>query len=97
GGSFLKLDPSGITIVGAQVKINSGGSPGAGSGQGAAAALLPGGATAEIHEPVDPILHEQLLTAALQGAAVIEICQRLATGDATKVADCALGEACPCR
>ncbi|MCE8031628.1 type VI secretion system tip protein VgrG [Billgrantia tianxiuensis] len=97
GGSFLKLDPSGITIVGAQVRINSGGSPGAGSGQGAAAALLPGGATAEIHEPVDPILHEQLLTAALQGAAVIEICQRLATGDATKVADCALGEACPCR
>ncbi len=44
GGSFLKLDPSGITIVGAQVKINSGGSPGSGSGQGSAAPLLPVGA-----------------------------------------------------
>jgi len=28
GGSFLKIDPSGVTIVGPQVKINSGGSPG---------------------------------------------------------------------
>jgi type VI secretion system VgrG family protein len=52
GGSFLKLDPSGITIVGAQVKINSGGSPGSGSGQGAAAALLPGVATPEASEDV---------------------------------------------
>ncbi|SEF69559.1 Rhs element Vgr protein [Billgrantia desiderata] len=52
GGSFLKLDPSGITIVGAQVKINSGGSPGSGSGQGAAAALLPGAATPEASEDV---------------------------------------------
>ncbi len=42
GGSFVKLDPSGITIVGAQVKINSGGSPGVGSGQAATTALLPG-------------------------------------------------------
>ncbi|MCG6662414.1 type VI secretion system tip protein VgrG [Halomonas kenyensis] len=52
GGSFLKLDPSGITIVGAQVKINSGGSPGSGSGQGAAAALLPSAATPEASEDV---------------------------------------------
>ncbi|MCC5882022.1 MAG: hypothetical protein JJU25_05230, partial [Halomonas sp.] len=52
GGSFLKLDPSGITIVGAQVKINSGGSPGSGSGQAAAAALLPGAVTPEASEDV---------------------------------------------
>ncbi|MDI5984385.1 hypothetical protein QLQ85_06265, partial [Halomonas sp. M4R5S39] len=43
GGSFIKLDPSGITIVGVQVKINSGGSPGSGSGQGALEPLLPAG------------------------------------------------------
>jgi type VI secretion system secreted protein VgrG len=49
GGSFLKLDPSGITIVGAQVKINSGGSPGSGSGQGAAAPELPRRADGEEH------------------------------------------------
>ncbi len=32
GGSFVKLDASGVTLVGAQVKINSGGSAGVGSG-----------------------------------------------------------------
>ena len=37
GGSFLKLDASGVTLVGPTVKINSGGSAGKGSG---AAALL---------------------------------------------------------
>ncbi|SFM24971.1 type VI secretion system secreted protein VgrG, partial [Desulfomicrobium norvegicum] len=38
GGSFIRLDPSGVTIVGAKVGINSGGSPGSGSG---ARPLLP--------------------------------------------------------
>ncbi|EON90773.1 Rhs element Vgr protein [Marinobacter lipolyticus SM19] len=33
GGSLLKLDPSGVTLVGPGIKINSGGSPGKGSGQ----------------------------------------------------------------
>ncbi|MCQ4313554.1 type VI secretion system tip protein VgrG [Pseudomonas stutzeri] len=32
GGSFLKLDPSGVTLNGATIKMNSGGSPGKGSG-----------------------------------------------------------------
>ncbi|MFY0992931.1 type VI secretion system Vgr family protein, partial [Halomonas sp. C05BenzN] len=41
GGSFVKLDPSGVTISGASVKINSGGSPGSGSGQAAEAPQLP--------------------------------------------------------
>ncbi|WP_324709112.1 type VI secretion system Vgr family protein [Pseudomonas citronellolis] len=39
GGSFVKLDPSGVTLSGADVKLNSGGSPGVGT---AAAPLLPG-------------------------------------------------------
>ncbi|PMR75819.1 type VI secretion system tip protein TssI/VgrG [Billgrantia endophytica] len=52
GGSFLKLDPSGITIVGAQVKINSGGSPGSGSGQGAQAPELPRHAEGEEHSRI---------------------------------------------
>ncbi|WP_386080927.1 type VI secretion system Vgr family protein [Vreelandella sp. F11] len=43
GGSFVKLDPSGITIVGAQVKFNSGGSPGVGSGQAVLDPLRPRG------------------------------------------------------
>ncbi|MDH2247982.1 type VI secretion system tip protein VgrG [Pseudomonas sp. GD03855] len=32
GGSFLKLDPSGVTLSGATIKMNSGGSAGPGSG-----------------------------------------------------------------
>ena len=28
GGSFLKLDPSGVTLSGATIKMNSGGGPG---------------------------------------------------------------------
>ena len=41
GGSFIKLDPGGVTIVGPQVKINSGGSPGVGSGQAVLDPLRP--------------------------------------------------------
>ncbi|MCS2608394.1 hypothetical protein LLY24_03535, partial [Halomonas sp. wenzhen-202101] len=52
GGSFVKLDPSGVTIVGAQVRINSGGSPGRGTGQAAQEPLLPKQAMAEAHEKV---------------------------------------------
>jgi type VI secretion system secreted protein VgrG len=32
GGSFLKLDPSGVTLSGATIKMNSGGGPGSGTG-----------------------------------------------------------------
>ncbi|MDM8348549.1 type VI secretion system tip protein VgrG [Pseudomonas sp. sp1636] len=32
GGSFLKLDPGGVTLSGANIKMNSGGSPGKGTG-----------------------------------------------------------------
>jgi type VI secretion system secreted protein VgrG len=39
GGSFLKLDPSGVTLSGATIKMNSGGAPGKGSG---AKPILPG-------------------------------------------------------
>ncbi|TVT35814.1 type VI secretion system Vgr family protein [Marinobacter vinifirmus] len=39
GGSFIKLDPSGVTLAGPGIKINSGGAPGSGSGQGA---VMPG-------------------------------------------------------
>ncbi|NNT95066.1 type VI secretion system tip protein TssI/VgrG, partial [Stutzerimonas nitrititolerans] len=39
GGSFLKLDPSGVTLNGATIRMNSGGAPGSGSG---ARPILPG-------------------------------------------------------
>jgi len=39
GGSFIKLDAGGVTVLGPRILLNAGGSPGAGSG---AATLLPG-------------------------------------------------------
>lgn len=44
GGSFLKLDPSGVTLSGPGIKINSGGSPGKGAGIGIKKPGLPGAA-----------------------------------------------------
>jgi len=41
GGSFLKLDPSGVTLNGANIKINSGGTPGKGSGLSILAPVIP--------------------------------------------------------
>ncbi|MGE8495990.1 MAG: type VI secretion system tip protein TssI/VgrG [Pseudomonas sp.] len=47
GGSFIKLDPGGITISGPQAKINAGGSPGKGSGIGIKPPVLPGAADSD--------------------------------------------------
>ncbi|MBD3641728.1 MAG: type VI secretion system tip protein VgrG, partial [Marinobacter sp.] len=41
GGSFIKLDASGVTLSGPGIKINSGGAPGRGSGQSASLPELP--------------------------------------------------------
>ncbi|TZG30797.1 type VI secretion system tip protein VgrG, partial [Halomonas eurihalina] len=70
GGSFLKLDPSGVTIVGPSVKINSGGSPGSGTGQSAQAPILPGEAAEETHEAIEAprqeaVLRQEMATAQL--------------------------------
>ncbi|MBL4294153.1 type VI secretion system tip protein VgrG [Vibrio fluvialis] len=42
GGSFVKVDPAGVHLSGAGVNLNSGGSPGSGSGFRGQAATLPG-------------------------------------------------------
>ncbi|EKO3437620.1 type VI secretion system tip protein VgrG, partial [Vibrio fluvialis] len=42
GGSFVKVDPAGVHLSGADVNLNSGGSPGSGSGFIGQAATLPG-------------------------------------------------------
>ena len=41
GGSFLKLDPGGITLGGANIKMNSGGAPGKGTGIGILPSVIP--------------------------------------------------------
>ncbi|EPC00637.1 hypothetical protein L861_12655 [Litchfieldella anticariensis FP35 = DSM 16096] len=90
GGSFVKLDPSGVTIVGPSVKINSGGSPGRGAGQAAQAAMLPGHVAPEA--PALPgVTGHRLEQAAAVRSPIIEACQKPADGSA-----CPLGERCPC-
>jgi type VI secretion system secreted protein VgrG len=44
GGSFIKLDPAGITLVGPLARINAGGSPGKGSGIAIKPPVQPGAA-----------------------------------------------------
>ena len=41
GGSFVKVDPSGVTVSGPLVRMNSGGGPGSGAGAAAEAPVLP--------------------------------------------------------
>ncbi|TVP42469.1 MAG: type VI secretion system tip protein VgrG, partial [Halomonas sp.] len=89
GGSFLKIDPSGVTIVGPQVKINSGGSPGSGSGQAVESPLLPRHAVAEAHEAIPHVTHEALLEASAVEASIIQLCQKQTDGS------CPLAD-CPC-
>ncbi|MEG3028719.1 MAG: hypothetical protein RR836_21925, partial [Aeromonas sp.] len=41
GGSFVKVDPSGIKLVGPAIKLNAGGSAGSGSGWAGKAPVVP--------------------------------------------------------
>jgi type VI secretion system secreted protein VgrG len=58
GGSFVKVDPSGVTISGPLVRMNSGGGPGSGSAVAAKApetpALITAGASARSRSPHTP-------------------------------------------
>ncbi|MDC0610749.1 type VI secretion system tip protein VgrG [Vibrio sp.] len=53
GGSFCKVDPSGVSLGGMMVNLNSGGSPGSGSGVSVKSPTLPGGL--EAMDPPDEI------------------------------------------
>ncbi|MBD3895967.1 type VI secretion system tip protein VgrG [Halomonas sp. ML-15] len=77
GGSFVKLDPSGVTIVGPSVKINSGGSPGSGSGQAAQGPKLPQEVEgAPQFTPVEAPQHAALL----QQQALCPVCEKGSDG-----------------
>jgi type VI secretion system secreted protein VgrG len=51
GGSFIKVDPSGVTLVGPTIKMNSGGSPGSGTGWAGSAPILPGNVAVPVAPP----------------------------------------------
>ena len=77
-GSFIKLDGSGITMVGPIIKFNSGGGPGSGSG---AAPVLPGkvkAADADVPGiPLEALIKQSLLLrmAAQNGQGICEVCE----------------------
>ena len=90
GGSWLKLDPSGVTLSGATIKMNSGGAPGAGSG---IAILRPGALWAAdkdkagaIAQPALPNLFQRISHA---GEPLAKLCGKQAKGPCTR-------EVCPC-
>ncbi len=71
GGSFVKLDASGITLSGATVKINSGGGPGSGSG---AAPILPGKVKAADSDKAGELLIQAQRQALMQKKPLCAIC-----------------------
>lgn len=85
-GSFIKLDAGGITMVGPMIRMNSGGSPGKGSG---AAPIRPGQVMpADADEP--GALLKQRLSEELP---IVELCQKPKGGTPLQ---CPLTD-CPCR
>ena len=90
GGSFVKLDPSGVTLVGPSVQMNSGGSPGQGSG---AAPVLPGDAAEAQADEAGGLLSFRLKEARRDSTPFVELCQKPSGGTP---AQCPLAD-CPCR
>ena len=74
-GSFIKLDASGITLVGPIIKFNSGGGPGSGSG---AAPIRPGKVKAADADkagiPLEALVKQNLLFRSTR-AGICEVCE----------------------
>nr|WP_280514710.1 hypothetical protein [Candidatus Symbiopectobacterium sp. 'North America'] len=67
GGSFVKIDPSGVTVVGPSIKMNSGGSAGSGSGWAGQSPELPGGVAVPSTPPATlpaPAIHKSMVSMA---------------------------------
>ncbi|WP_313525801.1 type VI secretion system Vgr family protein [Stutzerimonas kunmingensis] len=89
-GSFIKLDASGITMVGPLIRMNSGGSPGKGSG---ASPVLPGKVKAANADVPGAVLEHRLKQARFRHTPLIELCQKPKGGTPMQ---CPLAN-CPCR
>jgi type VI secretion system secreted protein VgrG len=73
-GSFIKLDASGVTLVGPQIKINSGGGPGSGTG---AAPILPGKVLAADSDKAGELLILAQRQALMRATPRCEICEQM--------------------
>ncbi|SDM09092.1 type VI secretion system tip protein TssI/VgrG, partial [Pseudomonas indica] len=90
GGSWLKLDGSGVSLNGATINLNTGGSPGQGSG---AAPILPGEPKAADADKPGAVLEHKLKQARLTNSPLVELCQKPKGGTPMQ---CPLAD-CPCR
>jgi type VI secretion system secreted protein VgrG len=93
GGSFLKLDPSGVTLSGATIRMNSGGAPGKGAGLKILAPVMPWLAASAVAGsltlPALINMSRQLKQAAAAKLLLVKQCGMQADGS------CQL-EVCPC-
>ncbi|VXC90223.1 hypothetical protein PSEUDO8Z_220004 [Pseudomonas sp. 8Z] len=90
GGSFIKLDGGGATLVGPVIKVNSGGAAGNGSG---AAPILPGAVRPADADVPGAVLEHRLKQAKLSHKPLVELCQKPKGGTPMQ---CPLAN-CPCR
>lgn len=92
GGSFVKIDPAGVHIVGAAINLNSGGSAGSGSGYGGQLAALPLGVESP-PPPVNPLplqfSADKFMNLSLVDIPIAKRCLRQADGSCPR-------EDCPC-
>ena len=90
GGSFIKLDPAGITLSGSTVNINSGGAAGRGSGIQILGPVIPWLADADkAGNLLQRLLPGVLLRNSRLGEPLVRICGKQANGICTL-------EVCPC-
>ncbi|MBL4281939.1 type VI secretion system Vgr family protein [Vibrio fluvialis] len=89
-GSFIKVDASGVHVVGSAINLNSGGSAGSGSGYGGQVAELPGGVEAQavpeemLRAPMSATMSSLLPAVATLDLPIIELCQKRADGSCPK-------------
>ena len=92
GGSFIKLDPSGVTLSGPGIKINSGGSPGSGSGASLQSADMPNVLDGDM--PVSPPAANLANVSTRQNAAAVPVqIERLPGTDRKLIVDVIGGNA----
>ncbi|AQS37233.1 Rhs element Vgr protein [Shewanella psychrophila] len=92
GGSFLKIDPAGVHLVGAAINLNSGGSAGSGSGYAGTLASLPGNVDAAILPEGDAVM---LAAASMESVTVLDYPAILQKGAlVTELCHCNGGQAC---
>ncbi|MBN7822543.1 hypothetical protein, partial [Bowmanella yangjiangensis] len=90
GGSFVKLDPSGVTISGATIKMNSGGAPGKGSGLKILAPVIPWAADQDKAGALpQAALPNLFIRQSQRRAPVVPVCGKQANGVCSR-------EDCPC-